>query len=387
MAFNDLYNNYKTKLESFFIDHKIRGVDKLYELKKDTYRSNIINDEETSYIINHDLTKFLSIMFGFSDKSIKAIKKEVSLLNDLLHVKKDSMDFAELNTVLIKKYINNNSKEELKLTFLWASLVLSITESSVAMYDSNGYIKLEPTSITDDIDNAIIEAIHVFNTALADLVGVETKKFNKAFFDNINNSSSTDIIKSRSRVNNEYFRFIEKNDIEHLLYPVRLKERFSSIWVGDDDCVMITSKHPQLFLNSIKTILSGKAYTHFVQAFNFYHNYKLMMNEQFMSTIKMEFEHKLAPLDTAVITISIGCTFEITISTPVARKKNARNSVFQISEPDPATDDTLALESDDLHELYDFIFHKCSPKISELLNKDVMDLEWRDVQVLRMIKI
>jgi hypothetical protein len=150
---------------------------------------------------------------------------------------------------------------------------------------------------------------------------------------------------------------------------------------------MITSKHPQLFLNSIKTILSGKAYANFVQAFNFYHNYKLMMNEQFMSTIKMEFEHKLAPLDTAVITISIGCTFEITISSPVPRKKNARNSVFQISEPGSATDETLALESDDLHELYDFIFHKCSPKISELLNKDVLDLEWRDVEVLRMIKI
>ena len=112
-----------------------------------------------------------------------------------------------------------------------------------------------------------------------------------------------------------------------------------------------------------------------------------MMNEQFMSTIKMEFEHKLAPLDTAVITISIGCKFEITISAPVTREKYTRNSVFQISEPDPATDERLALESDDLHELYGFIFNKCSLKITELLNKNATDLEWRDVQVLRMINI
>lgn len=385
MDFNDLYSNYKNKLDSFFIDHKIRGVDKLYELKKDTYRSNIINDKEMSYIINHDLTKFLSVMFGFSDNSVKAIKNEVSSLNDLMHAKKDSMDFADLNTVLINKSINTDFKEEISLTFLLTRMVLSITSSSVLIYDSNGYIKTEPTNIDSDIDNAIIEAIRMFNIALAALVGVETKNFNKAFFKNINNSSSSDIIKQR--IKNEHFQFIEKNDIEHLLYPVRLKERFSSIWVGEDDCVMITSKYPQLFLNCVKPILKGVAYEHFVQAFNFYHNYKLMMNEQFMSTIKIEFEHKLAPLDTAVITISIGCEFEITISTPVAKTKNVRNSVFQISEYDATDDNIVALESHDLNELYDFIFPKCSKKIAALLNKDLKDLEWRDIQVLRMIKI
>jgi hypothetical protein len=385
MIFNAFYDNYKTKIESFFIEHKIRGVEKLYELKKDTYRSNIINDTETSYIINHDLTKFLSVMFGFSDKSIKSIKKEVSFLNALMHVKQDSMDFADLNTVLIKKSINKDLKKDITLTFLWARLSLSITASSVVMYDSNGYIKLEPTTIDGDVDNAIIEAIQSFNLELANLIDVDTPKFNKSFFDNIKNSSDTTVIKRR--IKNDYFQFIEKNDIEHLLYPVRLKERFSSIWVGDDNCVMIASKYPQLFLNCVKTILKGVAYKHFVQAFNFYHNYKLMMNEQFMSTIKFEFEHKLAPLDTAVITISIGCEFEITISTPVSKEKNMRMSVFGISEYDKTTDETNALASDDLHELYDFIFPKCSQKISELLNKDAMELEWRDIQVLRMIKI
>ena len=385
MSFDDLYNNYEHKIESFFTQHKIRVVENLYDLGKNAYRFNILNDQEKSYIIKHDLKSFLSAIFGFSDKVTKAIKKEVSLMNDLMRSKEDVMEFADHDTVLIKKSVNKLNQEEIKLTFMRSKMVLAITASSVVMYDSNHYTQPEATTIVDDVEQAIIEAIQCFNENLAALLCVETKTFDKAFFENINTRSVTDII--NARMNHNAFKFIEKNDIENILYPVRLKERFSSLWVGDDDCVMITSKHPQLFLNSIKNILSGKAYTHFVQAFNFYHNYKLMMNEQFMSTIKMEFEHKLAPLDTAVITISIGCTFEITISTPVAREKNARNSVFQISEPDPATDDTLALESDDLHELYDFIFHKCSPKISELLNKDVMDLEWRDVQVLRMIKI
>lgn len=385
MSFNDLYDNYKTKLDSFFINHKIRSVDKLYELKKDTYRSNIINDKETSYIVNHDLTKFLHVMFGFSEKSIKAIKKEISLLSNLMQVKQDSMDFADLNTVLIKKSINNSSEAELTLTFIRARLILSITTSSVVMYDSNGYIKIEPTTIYGDVDNAIVEAIQSFNLELANLITVDTPKFNKSFFDNIKNSSDTAFIKGR--INNEHFQFIDKNDIENFLYPVRLRDRFSSIWVGDDDCVMIASKYPQLFLNCVKTILKGMAYKYFEQAFNFYHNYKLMMNEQFMSTIKFEFEHKLAPLDTAVITISIGCEFEITISTPVEKEKNVRMSVFEISEYDKNTDETNAFASDDLQELYDFIFPKCSKKISELLNKDTMELEWRDIQVLRMIKI
>lgn len=385
MPFDDLYNNYEHKIESFFTQHNIREVEKLYDLGKNTYRFNILNDQEKSYIIKHDLKSFLSAIFGFSEKVTKAIKKEVSLMNDLMRSKEDVMEFADHDTVLIKKSVNKSNQEEIKITFMRSKMVLSITASSVVMYDSNHYTKPEATMIIDDVEQAIISAIQCFNENLAALLCVDTQKFDKAFFENIKTRSATDII--NARMNNDTFKFIEKNDIETFLYPVRLKERFSSIWVGDDDCVMITSKHPQLFLNSIKTILSGKAYTHFVQAFNFYHNYKLMMNEQFMSTIKMEFEHKLAPLDTAVITISIGCTFEITISSPVPRNKNARNSIFQISEPDPATDDTFALESDDLHELYDFIFHKCSPKISELLNKDVMDLEWRDVEVLRMIKI
>ena len=385
MSFNDLYNTYETKLNDFFNQYKIRQVEKLYELKKDTYRSNIINHEEISYIVKHDLTNFLHVIFNFSEKTIKAIKKEIVLLNTLMQCKDDVMDFADHNTVLIKKYVNNLNQHEIKLTFMCSKMVLSITSSSVVMYDSNGYIKQESIAIDDDVNSAIVSTILSFNLALAALVCVDTQKFNKAFFDNINNNSPTNIIKSR--VKNEHFQFIEKNDIEHLLYPARLKERFSSIWVGDDYCVMVTSKYPQLFLNCIQTILKGEAYKHFVQAFNFYHNYKLMMNEQFISTIKFEFEHKLAPLDTAVITISIGCEFEITISTPIPKEKNAKNSVFQISEYDNNTDDTTALASDDLHELYGFIFQKFSQKISELLNKDAMELEWRDIQVLRMIKI
>lgn len=385
MSFNDLYDNYQTKLDSFFIDHKIREVEKLYELKKDTYRTNIINSQETSYIVNHDLTNFLHIMFGFSDKTIKAIKKEVTLMNTLMKSKGDVMDFADKNTVLITKYISPFKNKSIKLYFMHSQMALLITESYVLMYDYNKYVYPDITAISDGVDNAVLESIQTFNRALADLSCVDTQKFNKAFFDNLNKSSDTTIIKNR--IKNEHFQFLEKNDIEHLLYPVRLKERFSSIWVGDDNCVMITSKYPQLFLNCIRTILKGVAYTNFVQAFNFYHNYKLMMTEEFMSTIKFEFEHKLAPLDTAVITISIGCEFEITISTPVPKETNVRNSVFQISEYDKTTDESNALESDDLHELYDFIFPKCSKKISELLNKDAMELEWRDIQVLRMIKI
>lgn len=385
MSFNDLYNNYEHKIESFFTQHNIRKVEKLYDLGKNTYRFNILNDQEKSYIIKHDLKSFLSAIFGFSEKVMKAIKKEVSLMNDLMRTKEDIMEFADHDTVLIKKSVNKLNQEEIKITFMRSKMVLSITSSFVVMYDSNHYTKPDVTMIVDDVEQAIIEAIQCFNENLAALLCVDTQKFNKAFFDNINIGSPNEIINSRIKIDN--FKFIDKKDIETFLYPVRLKDRSSSIWLGDDYCVMITSKYPRLFLDSIKTILNGNVYTHFVQAFNFYHNYMLMMNEQFISTIKMEFEHKLAPLDTAVITISIGCKFEITISTPVPREKNARNTVFQISEPDTATDETLALESDDLHELYDFIFHKCSPKISELLNKDVMDLEWRDVQVLRMIKI
>lgn len=385
MFFNDLYNNYEAKIESFFVDHKIREVEKLYELKKDTYRTNIINGQETSYIVKHDLTNFLHVMFEFSDKTIKAIKKEVALMNTLMQRKDDVMDFADQNTVLITKYISPFKNESIKLYFMHSKMVLSITSSHVTVNDSNHYVYPDITVITDSVDNAILQAIQTFNSELAALACVDTQKFNKAFFDNLNKSSDTVIIKSR--VKNEHFQFIEKNDIEHLLYPVRLKDRFSSIWVGDDYCVMIASKYSQLFLNCVKPILKGMAYKHFEQAFNFYHNYKLMMNEQFMSTIKFEFEHKLAPLDTAVITISIGCEFEITISTPISKEENARSSVFQISEYDKTTDETNALASDDLHELYGFIFPKCSQQISELLNKDAMELEWRDIQVLRMIKI
>lgn len=389
MYFDDLYNNYEKNIDSFFIQNNIRKVDKLYELKKNTYRFNILNDHEKSYIIKHDLNSFLSIIFGFSEIITKAIKKEISLINDLMASKEDSLDFsdtfADRDTVLIKKSVNTFNEEEIELTFIRFKMVLSITASYVVLYDSNHYIKPEATMIVVDTEQAIIEAIHSFNKTFANLVCVDTQKFNKSFFENINTRSTTDIL--NTRIKNDNFKFVEKNDIETLLYPVRLKERFSSIWIGDVDCVMISSKNPQLFIESIKKILFGKSYTNFVQAFNFYHNYKLMMNEQFMSTIKMEFEHKLAPLDTAVITISIGCKFEITISAPVTREKYTRNSVFQISEPDPATDERLALESDDLHELYGFIFNKCSLKITELLNKNATDLEWRDVQVLRMINI
>lgn len=389
MYFDDLYNNYEKNIDSFFNQNNIRKVDKLYDLKKNTYRFNILNDHEKSYIIKHDLNNFLSAIFGFSEIITKAIKKEISLINDLMATKEDSLDFsdtfADRDTILIKKSVNTFNEEEIELTFIRFKMVLSITASYVVLYDSNHYIKPEATMIVVDTEQAIIEAIHSFNKTFATLVCVDTQKFNKSFFENINTRSTTDIL--NTRIKNDNFKFVEKNDIETLLYPVRLKERFSSIWIGDVDCVMISSKHPQLFIESIKKILFGKSYTNFVQAFNFYHNYKLMMNEQFMSTIKMEFEHKLAPLDTAVITISIGCKFEITISSPVTREKYTRNSVFQISEPDPATDERLALESDDLHELYDFIFNKCSLKITELLNKNASDLEWRDVQVLRMINI
>lgn len=393
MYFEKLFNDYSDNVNKLFVGHSLREVEKLYEIKNNTYRVSTINDGEESYIIRYDLNTILNEVFNFSEAVIKALKKENTLVGSIFNTKDDSAsEFADNNTAFIKKIIKNDHKiflkehNEITIMFWKASTALSISEEGVYYFDVNGYVSSDLIQIVDnDGESAIIEAIHSFNKNLAAMVNIDTKLFNKSFFEKIHQLSYAECFNLRKRV--DEFKFVDREDIETFLKPLREKDKFSSLWMFDSNSVLITSKYTSAFLDSVRLILRDDIYADFVKAFNFYHNYKSMMNEQYASTIALNFRHKLDEFDTANIIIQLGLQFEINISVPFKSNDLSRAAIFHISGSVIKDDNTVSLHADTLVDLYDYIFESCNRKALSLVDKPLTQFETRDVELIRMIKI
>lgn len=393
MYFEKLFNDYSDNVNKLFVGQSLREVKKLYEIKNNTYRVSTINDGEESYIIRYDLNTILNEVFNFSEAVIKALKKENTLVGSIFNTKDDSAsEFADNNTAFIKKIIKNDHKiflkehNEITIMFWKASTALSISDEGVYYFDVNGYVSSDLIQVLDnDGESAIIEAIHSFNKNLAAMVNIDTKVFNKSFFEKINQLSYAECFNLRKRV--DEFKFVDREDIETFLKPLREKDRFSSHWIGDDNTVFISSTYTDALLDSVKLILNDDTYAHFLKAFNFYHNYKSMMNEQYMSTIQLCFRHKLDQFDTSFITINLGCQFEINISVPFRSEDLSRTFIFHVSGSVIPDETYVSLHTDTLVELYDYIFESCNRKVLSLVDKSLTQFETRDVELIRMIKI
>lgn len=49
MYFEKLFDDYSNNVDSLFTDHKLKDVEKLYDIKNNTYRVNTINDTDTPH--------------------------------------------------------------------------------------------------------------------------------------------------------------------------------------------------------------------------------------------------------------------------------------------------------------------------------------------------
>jgi len=376
MFFEKLFKDYDDNIEKFFIDHNVRNVEKLYEIRNNTYRNDSIHRGERSYIIKQNLKNLLKEVFYFSDDLVKKLNKEFKLLDTLFNPNQESpVDFVDKNSLFVKKTIKNDDdfytrkRDEILISFLQSGTVLSITIDGVSFSDGNGLVTSGIIPFSVNIDSSIIEAIDKFNINLSRLACVEAKKIDKVFFKKINQLSCVDMFNARKTVDS--FSFVSQEQLEVILAPERAKDRFSSLWVGEDNCLMIGVDYSSLFL----------------KAFNFYYNYKSMMNEKHISTIKLDFRHKLDEFDTAVIIINIGFEFEINISVPFSSNGLSRDSTFHVSGTVIKEDTPVSLHADDLSGLYDYIFESCNQKIIKLVDKSLNEFETRDIELLKMIKI
>lgn len=392
MYLEKLFNDYSNNVDTLFTDHQLKSVEKLYEIKNNTYRVSTVNDGEESYIIRYDFNTVLSHVFNFSETVIKALKKEIKLLGQLFVNDNDPPEnFVDKNTLFIVKTIENDHKlfskkaNELQIMFWHSSTVLSITKDGVSFYDNNGYVLSDIIPVVDDDgEPAILKAIESFNRNLAKCVNIETKSFDKAFFEKISQLSCVECFNLRKKI--DEFKFVEPTAIEAILKPIREKDRFSSHWMNDS-MVVITSNYSSSFLAAIKLILRDDIYAHFLKAFNFYHNYTTIMNEKYISFIKFDFRHKLDEFDTAVITIHIGSLFEINISVPFKSADLSRAAIFHVSGSVIPDDTPESLHTDTLSELYDYIFNNCNKQVLSMIDKPLEQFEKRDIELVRMIKI
>lgn len=229
-------------------------------------------------------------------------------------------------------------------------------KNELVFVDLTGFIKKEYIPIDDnDVSKSFSTAVEFFRQDLFKVSGMSNVGFN-------HNS-----IEDNYEINKNFTCQTRDFFLEELKL---LKDKHpSSGVVLSPDGMIFNSNDMPLFLHSMKTIFSRPVYLNIEKAMNFYHAYNLLMNNNYCIEVVM-----LNNID-SIMSISFdNIIFDVALKnkqlTTNYSNKKERTTLFEIYTKKPNNDNKLkTIKTNDLFELYEYIFGKYSKRLSKILEK------------------
>lgn len=379
MYFLKLFARYEHDVVNYLQHHNIMSAEKLYDIKKNNYRISIINDSEHSYVIRHNINKFLSSIFELDKKTITKLLNVIQLC-DGCFLFEDDNGLDNLNnqdSFFIRKCINDDQSPSVSIAFLKSNMSMTINNMGVSLYDDNNQVVTFPSVIiNDDINTAVINAIDAFNQKLSKVSGLDTGVFDDTFFETVKSMTFEESYKLKNKSTD--FTYLGHEALNNYLSGIYQVKPLPFHWVSNQ-CLIIKSTHTCIITDIAAMMFSQDIYNQFIKAFNFYDNYKSMMNETYIVVIQLSVFNKLDPIEMTSVTLNIG-NIEIKVNVSA----DGLNVQFEISR---TGDSTPIIKSTDLSELYQIAYNEADEKISIILEKPLSEASENDFEVLRMFKI
>jgi hypothetical protein len=387
MYFEKLYENFDFLIMDYLNNHNFNQVGRSRDIGYKTYQQSL-SQTMASYVICENITPFLKHFLKADDHSISFLNEVLNLLDNTF-VKYSDTESQLVKTVNQKSFhIFKSNNKSINIIFSKYRLGIELSKKGVRFFETLDCIKAKHAPIlNDDVNPSIVGAINNFNKSLAKLAHISTKSFDAVFFEKIRTMTLADII----NLNNSFddFTYLDENSVIELLVYDKQKQDDSYCAMISSDCIYIVFRRSNTFLKSLKPMFSSNVYSNLLKSFNFYHNYYSIFNKMHVDSLNFSCNHKFLPINhDGVLDIGFGEDFTIAVIPPHDKNVNSSPSLFKVTcnnELHPSG--VHMFYSNDLVELYDYIFEFYAPILSKMLDKPVTAMEWRDITLLRMINI
>lgn len=386
MYLHSFCDNFESKVFDYMNNNQITPTDCSKNLKDSTYYHSVESfshspDQSFSnFYVMSDPIQFIQSFFKLNDKVIHEIKDIVSLVGKFFKTgKKKASTFSNNHSFIISKQTdtaitNSNSVPNFSISFLFlkTDLIFKLNDKNELVFvDLTGFIKKEYIPIDDnDVSKSFSTAVEFFRQDLFKVSGMSNVGFNH------NSIEDNYEINKNFTCQTRYF-FLEELKLLQDKHP-------SSGVVLSPDGMIFNSNDMPLFLHSMKTIFSRPVYLNIEKAMNFYHAYNLLMNNNYCIEVVM-----LNNID-SIMSISFdNIIFDVALKnkqlTTNYSNKKERTTLFEIYTKKPNNDNKLkTIKTNDLFELYEYIFGKYSKRLSKILEKEVYQMTMDDAKVLLM---
>ena len=386
MYLHSFCDNFESKVLDYMNNNQITPTDCSKNLKDSTYYHSVESfshspDQSFSnFYVMSDPIQFIQSFFKLNDKVIHEIKDIVSLVGKFFKIgKKKASTFSNNHSFIISKQTdtaitNSNSVPNFSISFLFlkTDLIFKLNDKNELVFvDLTGFIKKEYIPIDDnDVSKSFSTAVEFFRQDLFKVSGMSNVGFNH------NSIEDNYEINKNFTCQTRYF-FLEE------LKLLKDKHPSSGVVLSPDGMIFNSNDMP-LFLHSMKTIFSRPVYLNIEKAMNFYHAYNLLMNNNYCIEVVM-----LNNID-SIMSISFdNIIFDVALKnkqlTTNYSNKKERTTLFEIYTKKPNNDNKLkTIKTNDLFELYEYIFGKYSKRLSKILEKEVYQMTMDDAKVLLM---
>lgn len=380
MYFLKLIERYDHAISDYLKQHNITQAEKLYNIKKNNYRHSTINKVEHSYVIRHNINKFLDSIFEIDKKTIKKLLTIIQLCDGCFLFQDSDKGLENLmnqESFFIRKCIKADRSQEVSIAFLKSNMGMTINDMGVSLYDDNNQVNTPPSVIIDgDINTAVINAISAFNQKLSKASGLNADVYDELFFETVKNMTFKQSYDLKNK--SKGFTYLDNPAISNYLSEVHSVKPLPYHWVSKE-CLIIKSTHNSLITGIASMMFSSEIYTQFLTAFNFFHNYKSIMNESYITVVQLSAFNKLDPVEMTSMTLTIG-----NIQIKVNVSADGLETQFEMSRTNYSE---IVVTSNDLSELYQMAYCEADEKISVILGKPLAEASSKDLEVVRMLKI
>lgn len=403
MYFNQLFSNFENVIINYMKNNNISPVDKIENIPESHYHQIISNRNDfrlSHFHATTDTFNFIQYVFKLNDIVIDELKDFVSLVDTFFQTGNTKKPVYPSNNNFIitqnaqLKHDKTTLPPDLSICFLFgkSNIILKINDKNelifgdMAGFFEKNYIKIEENNISQSFSTGI----EIFKQNMFKIVGSTNFVFDHDFVQQFKNISFEDIIQSRLKSNDLYKDFTYRSRDSLLEELKLLKDKYPSAGVRLCPNGMIFSGCDiSLFLHSMKSMFSKSVYSNIERAINFYHIYNVLMNNEYFIEVIIHIKNKLDTIDN-IMTISFD-----DMAFDVALKNNQydinqsmdkeRKTLFEIyRKKHNDIKKVRIIKTDDLFELYEYIFKRYSPSLSKTLDKPVNKMTLDDAKVLLM---
>jgi hypothetical protein len=394
MSFDTIYNNIDALFDEYIKKHGLRKSAFSTGMKDGDYVLNCKGGDlpYSKSWIKHDLALFLEQVFTIRSDVAYNIKETFIALDVAFksYVDKFDIDMSRFHTISIQHGTNSKNERYIVLLCEQHSMMIYICDSKgVMIKDLNDIIEVTYVPIVaDNINDALHSSVESFKNKMLLLSGKSQATFNSEFVNELVNDNLDNVINFRLQKQHKITDFTYKDKLSIVEILEQHKKHHPALTFSTrSSIVSLYKKDIRFFMDIMKTMLSDTLYEHFSKAVNFYHNYKMIMKQEYELQFNFLVRHKLQDLDGNLFSISFGSDFELTfgILFQSENQNYYRTSLFEIFKRDRATGKKIdVLRTNDFSDFYSYLFEQYSVNLTSLLNKSVTEMTWDDVTVLQM---